>query len=169
MVNEKFLLDANSFITPYKNYYPFDFAPGYWGQLLTKLSLENVAIIDLVKEEVEKGKDELSVWLSSIKDLNICTRLDKQIMQKYAEILTYIQMSSLYTDRALRTWSQVGIADPWLIAVAAVNDFTLITFETAPGVISTPTGRPKIPEVARHFGVRCENLFYFMRKQNFRL
>jgi len=37
-----FLLDSNTFITPYRLYYSFDFAPGYWQQLATSLQLDNV-------------------------------------------------------------------------------------------------------------------------------
>ena len=45
---------------------------------------------------------------------------------------------------------------------------TLITFETSAGIISvnSPSGRPKIPDIARAFDVNCENLFYLMRKIN---
>lgn len=66
MVKEKFLLDANTFITPYKNYYPFDFAPGFWTQLKTKLKLDSVYILDVARNEVMKGEDELSDWFKAI-------------------------------------------------------------------------------------------------------
>ena len=43
-----FLLDSNVFITPYRLYYPFDFAQGFWDQLAEKLKLDNVAVLDVV-------------------------------------------------------------------------------------------------------------------------
>lgn len=66
MVEEKFLLDANIFVTPYQNYYPFDFAPGFWNQLSPKLALENVAVLDVVKDEIIRGDDELSDWIKDV-------------------------------------------------------------------------------------------------------
>lgn len=39
MIKEKYLLDANVFVTPYQNYYPFDFTPGFWNQLSPKLDI----------------------------------------------------------------------------------------------------------------------------------
>ena len=48
----------------------------------------------------------------------------------------------------------------------------IITFEEALGGLP-PAGQftpnIKIPDVAKHFGVRCENLFYFMRQMGFKL
>lgn len=33
MVEEKFLIDSNSFMTPYRHYYAFDLVPSYWEEL----------------------------------------------------------------------------------------------------------------------------------------
>ena len=167
-MEEKFLLDANTFITPFQNYYPFDFAPGFWTQLELKLKLDSVYILDIAKNEVMKGKDELSEWPGAIPEANIVDRRDTFILAKYGEILRFLHDNPLYSDKALRSWSDVNIADPWLIAAASALGYTLITFETSAGIISvnSPSGRPKIPDIARAFDVNCENLFYLMRKIN---
>lgn len=52
MVKEKFLIDSNIFITPYQNFYPFDIAPGFWNQLESKLTLDEVFVLDVVRDEV---------------------------------------------------------------------------------------------------------------------
>lgn len=39
-------------------------------------------------------------------------------------------------------------------------------FEKGLGHITMPSGRPKIPDVAREFGVECIDLYTFMRKEN---
>ncbi|MBQ7432096.1 MAG: DUF4411 family protein [Lachnospiraceae bacterium] len=169
MIEEKFLLDSNSFMTPYQNYYPFDLAPGFWKQMKPKLACHSVAVLDVVKDEILKGNDELTVWLEEIHDLNVIDKRDIQIVQKYAQVLKYVQDSPLYTDKALRMWSNVSIADPWLIATASVYGYKIVTFETGAGKISTPSGKPKIPDIARQFDVNCVNLFYFMRKMGFQL
>ena len=33
MAQEKFLIDANAFMTPHLQYYPFDLAPSFWDKL----------------------------------------------------------------------------------------------------------------------------------------
>lgn len=167
-MKENFLFDANTFITPFKRYYSFDFAPGFWKQLKLKLKSDSMYILDVVKNEVMKGEDELSEWFDSIPVENIIDRRDETIIAKYGEVLNFLQKSPLYSEKALRNWSNANVADPWLIAVASTSGYTLVTFETSAGLISinNPSGKPKIPDIAREFDVKCVDLFYFMRKMN---
>lgn len=60
----KYLIDTNSLITPYKTYYPFDFARKFWEQMKKTIENGNVVLLDLVKDEVNKGDDELSEWIN---------------------------------------------------------------------------------------------------------
>ena len=169
MVTEKFLIDSNIFITPYQNYYPFDLAPGFWKQLADKLSMDEVAILDVVKDEVLKGGDDLSDWFYNIQNIHIISRKKPKILQEYAKVLNYLQCNPLYTDRALRAWATEGIADPWLIAAAKAYDYTIITLEATAGPITTPSRKPKIPNICLELGVACKDLFYFMRQTGFKL
>ena len=163
MVKEKFLIDSNIFITPYQNFYPFDIAPSFWNQLKNKLALDEVSVLDVVRDEVIAGDDELSDWLKQM------SRKDPQILQEYTKVLSYLQNDPHYTERALRAWSMESIADPWLIAAAKAYDYTIITLEASAGPITTSSSKPKIPTVGAALGVRCENLFYFMRQVGFKL
>lgn len=167
-MQEKFLLDANTFITPFKNYYPFDLTPGFWTQFSSEMSLDSVYILDVVQREILRGDDELAKWFESIPNVNVVDRRNEAVIAKYREVLTFLQNSPLYSDKALRNWANVNVADPWLIAVAGALEYTLVTFETSAGAISvtSPSGKPKIPDVAKKFDVRCVDLFYFMRKMN---
>ena len=45
---EKFLVDSNSFITPYRFYYAFDIAPNYWSILAQKASEGRIVLLDKV-------------------------------------------------------------------------------------------------------------------------
>lgn len=71
-----------------------------------------------------------------------------------------------YKDKALKTWAQEKVADPWLITTAAVFGFTIITIEKRANKLSqhNSSGNPKIPNVALDFDVPVEKLFYMMRK-----
>lgn len=169
MTKEKFLLDANVFITPYKSYYPFNFAPGFWKQLSPKLTYDEIGVLDIVKDEITKGSDTLSEWIESVENIHIISRKDEDIIKGYTEVVDYLKNSNLYSKRALKAWSMEGIADPWLIAAALAYQYTIITLETATGKITTVCNKPKIPSVGQDLGVKCESLFSFMRKMQFKL
>ena len=168
-MSEKYLIDANSLIRPARAYYPFDFAPSFWQQLRPKISLDKIAVLDKVRDELLKGTDELSAWISDLPNECILSTQDMQILQKYRDVLSFIQQSDKYSEAALRRWSQLDIADPWLIAAAKVYGYTLLSFEQSAGTIpeGSRSKNPKLPDVARHFQVPYTSLFDMMRNESF--
>lgn len=165
----KYLIDTNSLITPYKTYYPFDFARKFWEQMKKTIENGNVVLLDLVKDEVNKGDDELSEWINGFSSSLIISHKQPVIIAKYAEILRHIQMSSYYKEKALLDWSKADVADPWLIATACTYGYKIITFETKNGNLSTinKSSRAKIPDICSVFGVECETLYNMMRVLSF--
>lgn len=163
---EKFLINSNSFMTPYRQYYAFDLIPTYWEEIAKCTNSGRLILLDMVKAEIDKGKDDLADWLSRQAGFVICNHISSEIISKYQEILQYIQTCRLYKEQALQIWSNGDVADPWLIAAAAVNDYTIITAEVPSGGLSVknPNRYAKIPDVASVFGVRTGNLYYMMRK-----
>lgn len=171
MDEELFLIDSNSLMTPHLTYYPFDFAEGFWEQMEDYIATGRIVILDVVKDEVLKGKDSLQEWMEG---LNIGTFVDHReasIIGKYSEILQYIQNNPVYQPAALAEWSRGTVADPWLIATAAVQGYTVVSFETENKGLNerTPSKKAKIPDVAKEFGVEVKNLYYMMRELNFKL
>lgn len=169
---EIFLLDANIFITPYRLYYSFDLAPRYWQQLEETLKLDNVIVIDAVFSEISKMEDELSEWIKNLGNLKPLSTKSPAILANYGKILSYVQNCGLYREEALRIWSQKDVADPWLIAVAMELNAVIITEEVPVGSglsAKNPSKNAKLPDVAHHFGIKYENLFYFMRQMKFKL
>lgn len=168
---DKFILDANIFITPYRQYYPFDIAKGFWGQMEDRLKLENVILLDVVRNELRKKEDNLAAWLDGIEGLQVTTVQTQGIIQRYGDVLSFLQESPKYTDVAFRGWASDSIADGWIVATAIEMGAMIITAETGAGPISikNPSKNAKIPDVAQHFGVQCKDLFYFMRKMNIQL
>ena len=168
-MDEKYLIDSNSLIQPARAYYPFDFAPSFWGQLRPKISLDKIAVLDKVYGELLKGTDELVEWAGSLPDSCVLPTKDARIAKAYTDVLDYIQQSKNYNDAALRRWSQFDIADPWLIAAAMAYGYKILTFEQSAGIITDPSRNPKIPDIARHFQVPCVSLFDMMRREDFHL
>ena len=169
---ELFLLDSSIFITPHRLYYPFDIAQSFWNQFEERLKLDNVFVLDKVVSEVTKCEDELSDWINNLEDFHPFSVKSPAILNNYSEVLSYVQQCELYQETAFRNWARSEIADPWLIAAAMEKDATIITAEEPAGSglsANNAAKNAKIPDVAKHFGIKCETLFYFMRQTGIKL
>lgn len=167
---KSYVLDANVFIQPYRLFYPFDLAPSFWRQLHKALGSSDVILLDVVLKELKKNEDELSSWLSDIPNLIPQSTQQTDIIGFYGQVLQYLQNCGLYREEAVRQWAERDCADPWIIAYAASRDATIITFETSGHPqLGQLAKKAKIPDVAFHFNVTCENLYSFMRDKNFSL
>lgn len=169
-VFEFYLVDANTLITPYQQYYPFDLFPNFWRFIKNEICKKNIVILDKVYNELVKGGDDLSNWLKNIRELKKIGYANEKIIGKYQKVINYISESEYYNQKALDKWSDNEIADPWLIACASVFNYTIITFESPNSNLkANKSSNPKIPDVCDHFGVKCENLFYMMRNLSFKI
>ena len=171
MEKELFLIDANSLITPYLTYYPFDLAKTFWNQMEWYIQNGDIAILDVVKSEVLKGKDSLKEWMESIEVGELIDHREPAIIVKYGEVLRYIQDNPAYKPAALTEWSREDVADPWLIAAAVVGNYTIVSFENENKGLNSrnPSKNAKIPDVAKAFNVEVQNLYYMMRILKFSL
>lgn len=160
-----YLIDSNSLLTPYKSYYPFDFAKHFWDSLHEKINEGQIVILDVVREEIQKGDDELTNWINEIEDDLILSRNDAEIISSFRNVINYIKVEECYSNKALREWSIGSIADPWIIAAAKAYNYKIVTFEKTRGALNanTPSKNAKIPEVAKVTGVECCDLFSMMR------
>jgi hypothetical protein len=173
MSREKFLVDTNTFITPYKTYYPFDIAPSFWDFLKEHIENDSVAVLRVVYNELLKGSDELSSWLRKLKFAKL-DHLAEDIAEEWKNVQDHIKNgcsvtgSKLYNDRASFEWADAGRADAFLVAAAKARGFTLITFEAPNRSLGTSTcAHPKIPDVADYFHVKYGSLFDMMRALGF--
>lgn len=165
MCDEIFIIDANIILQPYNSFYSSKIAPGFWDKIKKHIVDRKIIIIDLVREELKKGDEELKSWIND-QEIEIVSHEDSFFFSKYREIIQYIQNNPCYTESALHEWSRLDVADPWLIAVAAVKGYTLITFEKGNSNLNKnyPSKNPKNPDVACEFEVETKDLFYMMEK-----
>lgn len=163
----KFLLDSNIFMTPSRNYYPFDFAQGFWRQMKSAIHSDDVFILDVIYDEIMKGKDDLAEWLKDAVVSKLKVQ-DVDIIKEYANIQNYISACNLYKPQAIAEWAKRDIADPWLIAAAVAKNCAIITLETHGNPQPPQQAKSiKIPDVADYFCVKYYDLYYFMRKMKF--
>ncbi|MDD6069874.1 MAG: DUF4411 family protein [Clostridiales bacterium] len=167
ITSDKFLIDANTLMTAARLYYAYDLAPSFWEAFGEKIEEGNIILLDMVKNEIDKGQDELKAWVDERQgDFKICNHVDSEIIPQYVKVMQYIQECGFYNEKGLNSWAKDDVADPWLIATAAAKDYCLITFEQSAGSLSTKnkSGKVKIPDVASHFGVKVYTLYYMMRQ-----
>lgn len=171
MGNKIYLVDSNAFIEPFELYYAFGFASKFWDQLLEYVEEGRIVILDLVRIECTRQDNDLQKWFELVNDKKDITYRTEQYISNYGLVLQYLQESPYYTDVAVKKWAEMGIADPWLIAVAKAEGFTLVTREKVQGDLNKnqPTSKPKIPNVAKAFDVEAIDLFDMMSELDFKL
>lgn len=95
----KYVLDSNTFITPYRNYYSFQFGTKFWDFLLEKAKQGIVASIDKVRDELMNGNDKLKHWaLTEFAPYFLNTKTDA-VLKKYAILARWTnEQKGTYND-----------------------------------------------------------------------
>jgi hypothetical protein len=170
-ISSIYLMDSNSFITPYKIYYKFSIVPTFWDKLNDFAKKKRIISINQVYNEIcvaKDNKDDLQIWFENVFKCDfINTYLDINIINNYKKIVNYLHLNKRsYTKNAVYAWSDNKTADGWLIATAMTNqDYVIVTFENG----RVNQNNPKIKNVANIFGIKCINLFEMMEQLNFRI
>lgn len=157
---QRFLLDADTFIQAKNRHYSFDICPGYWTALLRLQKARRVCSIDRVRTELAGYGDELSEWVERDVPAQFFKKTqDQTVIQQYTDIVRWVQAEAQYSEDATKRF--LSGADPWLIAYAKANGYTLVTYEEhRPEAQSTVP----IPNVCIRFGVACVNPFQMLRE-----
>jgi len=153
-----YVLDANVFIEAARRYYAFDLAPRFWDSLVQHAANERIRSIDRVKQELERGNDELAEWAEAhFGDAFVSTN-EANIIQAFGGIMAWVQAQSQFTDAAKADFA--GGADGWLVAYGKAKGYVVVTHE-----VLNPVVRRKvpIPNVCQAFGVQFIDTFEMLR------
>lgn len=83
----KYLIDANTLITPFKFYYAFDLAPKFWELLILKGG-RNIVFCKPILDEINNQGDDLSIWLNdNIDCFNTIDHMTDIVGINYGEII----------------------------------------------------------------------------------
>ena len=147
-------LDADTLITPYRQYYSFDKVPKFWEFLEQKAGTQIIASpLSVLEELKDGGLDQLCTWAIPLEGkLFIAPNNDVQLMN--TQVSDYIKNNKKYHPQWVQDF--LSGADTWVIAHTKIMGGRIVTFEELAGQNSK---RVKIPDVADHFGVKCINLF----------
>lgn len=166
-----FLLDANAFLTPSKNYYNFDLAPSYWEKLNQLATDGRIKTIDKINDEIcvrdkENKKDDLQIWFENEFKGEVVQTKDQKIVNEYQKVIQYLYNTPKYSKKAFLEWgSNHELADPWLIATAKVKNWSIVTLEIKKHYNGgTPLKNAKIPNVCEDLHVDCVDVFSMMRE-----
>lgn len=153
-----YVLDANVFIQAARRYYAFDLAPKFWEALVRHGGGGQIKSIDRVKQELERGKDELATWAREIFADAFASTDDTDFIRSFAEIMTWVQAQGQFSDAAKADFASG--ADGWLVAYARVKGCVVVTHE-----VLDPNIRRKvpIPNVCEAFGVPFVDTFEMLR------
>jgi hypothetical protein len=134
--------------------------------LIQHANERTVESIDRVlKQDLVKGKDELARWANSDFCHAFRSTDEKDVIESYSKIMTWVQDQSQYTDAAKAEFANEP--DGWLVAYAmAKKGRIVVTHEVLNPDVKA---RVPIPNVCRQFHIRYIDTFAMLRELGARL
>lgn len=147
-----YIFDANVFIRS-KNEMPADIWPTFWACMADLIKKGCIFSSIEVKKEIERGKDELTIWMRDNTTPDFYLPVDSDVLSKYSETQNWAMSNPVFTQAARNEYAVV--ADAYLVATAAAKNMTLVTYEKPDPICKS---RVKIPDACVAIGVRCCDL-----------
>lgn len=147
----KYSIDTSSLVESWWRRYPPDVFPTLWENYLPQLiAAHELHASEEVHVELERQEDDVLAWSEG--QPNFFIEIDGTLQTVVKAILA--NHANLIDARAGRSG-----ADPFVIALAQVNDAAVVTEEQ-----SRPT-KPRIPDVCQALGIRCLNMLDLIREE----
>ena len=154
-----YVLDANVFIEAARRYYAFDVAPAFWTSLVHHAAQSRIQSIDKIKEELERGNDELADWIKIGNMSDAFASTDQEdVINIFSEMMRWVQGTAQFYDAAKAQFAS-GV-DGWLVAYAKAKNCIVVTHEE---YHPDAKNRVPIPNVCRAFDVRSVDTFQMLR------
>ncbi|MBY7144548.1 DUF4411 family protein [Virgibacillus sp. NKC19-3] len=104
--NNIFLIDANAFLTPSKEYYRFSVAPSYWKQINDIAQKGCIKTIDKINKEVcprdkESDKDDIQLWFENDFKGDVLSTNKQEIVNEYQNIINHLYINEKYSEKAV--------------------------------------------------------------------
>lgn len=155
-----YVLDSGVLIEAARHYYAFDLAPGFWTSLAELATAGRLVSVDKVKQELDRGKDELKDWAIANFGQWFFSTDEPEVLGAYGNVVRWAHAQAQYTDAAKAEFAKDEVADAWVIAFAKAKGCTVVSQEG-----SNPNRRNKIlmPVACRSLAVPCINTFDMLR------
>jgi hypothetical protein len=159
MGNNAYVLDANVFIEASRRYYAFDLAPGFWNSLIHYANTGQIISIDRIKQELDRGKDNLAQWAGRDFHHAFATTNEDEVVKSYAEIMNWVNSQEQFSDAAKAEFA--NDPDGWLVAYARVKECIVVTHEVPSVEIKR---KVPIPNICQAFSVQFIDTFEMLRR-----
>lgn len=159
MSNPVFVLDANVFMEAARRYYAFDLVPKFWDSLVFHASNGRIESIDRIRQELERGRDNLASWAKGHFHSAFASTDEEDIVESYREIMHWVGAQNQFSDAAKADFAKG--ADGWLVAYAKAKGRIVVTHE-----VLSPDARRRvpIPNVCLAFNVQFTDTFEMLRQ-----
>jgi hypothetical protein len=148
-------IDTSAILDGWVRYYPPDVFGSVWARLKALGNAGTLFTPDEVIEELAKKEDGACQWAKA--ELQVYA-MDEEIQRVVSEILAAHER--LVDHRRSRSK-----CDPFVIALAKMKGYAVVTGEKASGNLQ----KPKIPDVCAALNVRCISLLDLFREQGWSL
>lgn len=157
----RFVLDTNVFVEAARRYYAFDIVPAFWDELRKQASAGRLLSIDRVKDELDRGKDDLAQWANGQFHPFFVSTDSQDVLDFYREIMEWADRQPHFRGQAKADFAQADNADAWVVAYAKAKAYVVVTHERY-----DPNIRRKIPipNVCRAFGQPYVDTFEMLRQ-----
>ena len=145
-------LDSDTLIQPSRTYYSFALVPSFWSYLDRKVQEQVFAAPERVFGELKEVDDDLNAWATNVQE-SFFRQPSEEVQRVFGQIADSVKADHRFAQHHVARF--LAKADAWLIAHAAVEGGHVVTFEKR----ESQSTKPKIPDVADHYGVKCINLF----------
>jgi hypothetical protein len=144
-----YCIDSNLIIQGRKYRYPPRRFASLWENMESLIRAGRIRASALVKQELEAADDEIKDWIKQQKGLFV--PLDKMQTDEVRRI------QEDFDDLVDHRKNKSG-ADPFVIALARVKGYTVVTLET----MAATNERTRIPNVCAYYGIPCIDLIGLM-------
>lgn len=156
---QKYSIDASAILDAWVRYYPHDTFPSFWERFKVLIKSGSGIAVELIEHEISKKDDGCHKWFTQNNLNEFFIELTAAVQTEVSAILQNPNYQRLVEERK----GTYG-ADPFVIALAKVEDLIVVTGERATNNIA----KPKIPDVCNDMGIECINILDLMRREGWR-
>ena len=151
-----YVFDTNAFSQLFHSYYRGRF-PSLWAHFDELIGNGSITSTREVAREIEDDRVQaLREWAENNKELFPAPTANEAAF--VAQIFAVQHFQQMIEQKKLLRGGKN--ADPFVIARASVNEWTVVTME------SEPENGARIPNICRHFGIPCLSLEGFMEAED---
>lgn len=149
----RYCFDSSAFINSWRRYYSPSVFPTLWDKFAELIIEDRIIMPKEAEKEIMNGRDELALWF---KEHNQCVKkytaeqlqIVQEIVNKYPKVSQYKKVRPYH-------------ADPFILALAKIENATVVTYEGNDGNHEDP----KIPQLCVEYKIQCCDMITFFQKE----